>query len=366
MKTVTCSNCGAKYRLENWESSDNFECTACAGNLVDNEILVNANEEVPNGRKSHNNDVVSCQDCGLKHVIEKNENINDFKCSSCGGDLYYIHNNLDTFDSDNKQENVIYTKKTPISQDKNEISPSKSALLLANSEEEQSINIKNNLKEDFLNKINAHYNDGSNTVTESIEELDSNFEENPDEDIEDIIRRKIQEKEESKSFLSKFSKKSKESYGSKKSKKSKESKKLEELDISKADSFKDESPKDINKDLENVKSKDSAEKDEKDIKLGETDTKTDLEKTISSIKEKSASKEVKKGEENLKSSKTIENGKLINQSTLDDVKDGKPSKTKKTKKNQNGEECLPNPSTKNKHSHNISIVLGLVLIAIGL
>lgn len=33
MKVVVCENCGAKYQIDNDEDVDDYECSVCTGNL---------------------------------------------------------------------------------------------------------------------------------------------------------------------------------------------------------------------------------------------------------------------------------------------------------------------------------------------
>ncbi|MDR0913001.1 MAG: hypothetical protein LBM96_10425 [Methanobrevibacter sp.] len=105
MKVVVCENCGAKYQIEDLESPDYFECTTCAGNIKD-ESSENA-ENVTLSSFSHVSshkdvDLVKCDNCGLKYLLDKNKDIKQYQCSGCDGNLKYVDSKL------NRERNVIY------------------------------------------------------------------------------------------------------------------------------------------------------------------------------------------------------------------------------------------------------------------
>lgn len=98
MKVVCCKNCGAKYQLEDNDDISAFECSSCAGDL---EVIDNySNDEnpskstIPTSQKYEDSYIVQCNDCGLKYKINKNDNILDYECDSCGGPLRYLDDTM--------------------------------------------------------------------------------------------------------------------------------------------------------------------------------------------------------------------------------------------------------------------------------
>ena len=142
MKVVACENCGAKYQIDDNEQVDDYECSVCAGNLKSVEeypskhSLKNQNHSNLY-RDDSDSKIVYCKDCGLKYTLKSNENLKDYECSSCYGDLRYIdeklneaidelpNNNLDKLEENknhgkeqigeekyiNDHEDVIYVEK---------------------------------------------------------------------------------------------------------------------------------------------------------------------------------------------------------------------------------------------------------------
>ncbi|MDR2873333.1 MAG: hypothetical protein LBV42_01075 [Methanobrevibacter sp.] len=95
MKRVSCEYCGARFVLEDYESVNSYECSFCAGNLLEKGESNQINDKHLKTEKNHSNDhVIYCKDCNLKHNIIENEEIEDYKCSSCGGDLSYFNTDL--------------------------------------------------------------------------------------------------------------------------------------------------------------------------------------------------------------------------------------------------------------------------------
>ena len=98
MKVVCCKNCGAKYQLDDDDDISAFECSSCAGDL---EVIGNySNDEesskstILTSQKYEDSYIVQCGYCGLKYKINKNDNILDYECDSCGGALRYLDEEL--------------------------------------------------------------------------------------------------------------------------------------------------------------------------------------------------------------------------------------------------------------------------------
>ncbi|MDR3222963.1 MAG: zinc-ribbon domain-containing protein, partial [Methanobrevibacter sp.] len=93
MKIVVCEHCGAKFRLEDNEFPYNFECSVCAGNLVDENGSNQSLDPWYLKSEKDNSDtyVVKCKNCGLRYVLNSNEKVNDYQCSICSGDLTYFN-----------------------------------------------------------------------------------------------------------------------------------------------------------------------------------------------------------------------------------------------------------------------------------
>jgi len=102
MKVVACEKCGAKYQIDNEETVDNYECSVCAGNLNEIEeypstyssINQNHGNNLYESPYDPNSQIVYCENCGLKHTIDKREYSEDYECSSCFGNLRYIDEDL--------------------------------------------------------------------------------------------------------------------------------------------------------------------------------------------------------------------------------------------------------------------------------
>ncbi len=112
MKVVCCKKCGAKYQLDDNDDISVFECNSCAGDL---ELCYESssfkfNNSTSNNIKSKNQDIAQCIDCGLKYKINQNENISDYECSSCGGSLKYLNDDLNK----NQENNIKKQNKEKI------------------------------------------------------------------------------------------------------------------------------------------------------------------------------------------------------------------------------------------------------------
>ena len=136
MKVVVCENCGAKYQLNDDDDINAFECSNCSGSLKELESF--SDEEIPkqsDDSSGSDSVLVYCINCGLKFQIEKDDNINDFECASCGGPLDYLSNkseesqesqiSQDSQGSDSYYETVSYVQsdEAPIGSDFDEIVP---------------------------------------------------------------------------------------------------------------------------------------------------------------------------------------------------------------------------------------------------
>ena len=98
MKVVCCKKCGAKYQLDDNDDISAFECSSCAGDLEVIEDYSDDNESskstILTSKKYDSSYIVQCSDCGLKYKINKNDNILDYECDSCGGTLRYLDEDL--------------------------------------------------------------------------------------------------------------------------------------------------------------------------------------------------------------------------------------------------------------------------------
>ena len=108
MKIVVCKNCGAKYQLDDSEDISAFECSICTGSLEKLEDNINgASQNIDsNGNFKSDSVIVCCRNCGLKFKLDKNENIDDFECVSCGGSLIYLDDDLNKiYSMDSSEDN---------------------------------------------------------------------------------------------------------------------------------------------------------------------------------------------------------------------------------------------------------------------
>lgn len=91
MKVVTCQKCGEKYQLNDEDDVNDYECNICTGDLIEETTT-----HTKNTKKSSNPDfkIVYCEECGLKYQLSLNDNIEDYECDSCGGNLKFIEEKL--------------------------------------------------------------------------------------------------------------------------------------------------------------------------------------------------------------------------------------------------------------------------------
>ncbi len=101
MKVVSCKKCGAKYQLDDNNNIDAYECSSCTGSLElfenypSSSGSSNVNKNLfKNQDDSQNFELVYCVKCGLKHIFNLDEDITDYKCSSCYSDLQYLDKNF--------------------------------------------------------------------------------------------------------------------------------------------------------------------------------------------------------------------------------------------------------------------------------
>lgn len=110
MKIVVCTNCGAKYNLEDYDDVSSFECSACAGDLKELNPNVDKDSE-EFGELVIDKDpysvIACCQNCGLKFKLGKDEDIRYFECSSCEGPLKYLDDELNEYYGINVANTVV-------------------------------------------------------------------------------------------------------------------------------------------------------------------------------------------------------------------------------------------------------------------
>ncbi|MDR2829952.1 MAG: NERD domain-containing protein [Methanobrevibacter sp.] len=109
MKTVICEHCGAKFSLKDHEFSYNFECSVCAGNLVEEQgYSQNLDSWYLKSEKNISDTyVVKCKNCGLKYVLNSNEETKDYQCSICSGDLIYFDEEEIIPETDNNLDSEV-------------------------------------------------------------------------------------------------------------------------------------------------------------------------------------------------------------------------------------------------------------------
>ncbi|WP_461463424.1 hypothetical protein [Methanobrevibacter sp.] len=99
MKVVVCKHCGTNFQIEDDEDINTYECTICAGDLEYDKNY----STVPSsgGTQRFNTDLlaksynmVQCESCGLRFRLDKTDNILDYECSSCGGQLKFLDEHL--------------------------------------------------------------------------------------------------------------------------------------------------------------------------------------------------------------------------------------------------------------------------------
>ena len=119
MKVVACKKCGAKYQIDDNETVDGYECSACAGSLeeVESYPLVSStmNKRKADDLNSQKADsqIAYCKDCGLKYRLETGENIDDYECSSCYGELRYADDKINRIIEERKLIQKELSKNIP-------------------------------------------------------------------------------------------------------------------------------------------------------------------------------------------------------------------------------------------------------------
>ena len=113
MKVVTCTHCGKKYRLEDYEDIDEYECTVCAGTLSLSEEYETEDKKKTHIFNPYNDNpdinIVECTNCGLRYQLKKNQNIFDYVCTSCDSPLKYLDEDLNNEMNQIVEENIKYT-----------------------------------------------------------------------------------------------------------------------------------------------------------------------------------------------------------------------------------------------------------------
>ena len=99
MKIVVCKNCGTNFQIEDYEDINTYECSICAGDLeYDTNFSTLPSSETTQrfntDRLTKSYYMVQCENCGLKYKLDKTDNILDYECSGCGGELKYLDNAL--------------------------------------------------------------------------------------------------------------------------------------------------------------------------------------------------------------------------------------------------------------------------------
>lgn len=182
MKVVACEKCGAKYQIDNMENVNNYECSVCAGNLIEVEeypSYSSTNQNKSNTLYQNLNDpnllIVYCESCGLKYNLNKNEYPEDYECSSCFGNLRYIDEELN---KDLEKRLSLRPQNSNNNVESNKISNSSSKLesdviypvnkLDINQIEEK---LRNDIKYEFSNNLAQEYNNINNSDGKSGENL---------------------------------------------------------------------------------------------------------------------------------------------------------------------------------------------------
>ncbi|MDR1818979.1 MAG: NERD domain-containing protein [Methanobrevibacter sp.] len=159
MKIVTCEHCGAKFSLKDHEFPYNFECSVCAGNLME-ENGSNPNLDhwyLKSEKNSSNTYVVKCKNCGLKYALNSNEKTNDYQCSICNGDLTYFNEEEEIFPEINDHLNVEHDPEIVDNFD-TMISTDNMINGQSDVEEIEHNEIKNDFKEAFIGNLDEDLN----------------------------------------------------------------------------------------------------------------------------------------------------------------------------------------------------------------
>ena len=115
MKIVYCTNCGTKYQLNDEDNINEYECTVCTGSLTH---LHKENEDItepPLIEKIPEN-IVYCIKCQLRYQLDPNEDIKQYKCTKCDGNLRYLNEekNKQELQKEIQKETKTPTTTTPV------------------------------------------------------------------------------------------------------------------------------------------------------------------------------------------------------------------------------------------------------------
>ncbi|KZX09872.1 NERD domain-containing protein [Methanobrevibacter filiformis] len=404
MKIVSCENCGARYQLENNESTNDYECSVCSGKLIEEKQAIGGNStEVMSEKKHNQSNTVYCQSCKMKFALNSNDNISDFECSNCGGELTYlnpivgnskisnysnnygddiVYDDIDSFrDSDSFDENeggidTVESNSLQNSINSSSISPDK---IIESSEKIQEskalASIKNKFMSDFgKDKPIIKFNDSN---TEDIP-LDADLDNEPNEDLGNLDNLETTTNVASvdmgntQSNVKVVPSTIDESISKNDSLGIDDSKLKEESTIKDSSKFKNESIAKENSKLkeESVVKEDSKLKEESTIKDSSKFKDESIAKEDSKFKDESIAKEDSKFKEesafgdgsNLKDDPVSLN-EVKSSSAVDVVveNDKLVSPDNITKKQD-----ISNPHTKKSSTHNLFLGSGVIIILIGL
>ncbi|MGL4669465.1 MAG: hypothetical protein ACRCVG_02550 [Methanobacteriaceae archaeon] len=124
MKVVFCKKCNAKYQLDDEDDISDYECTICDGGLeLDEEYNISDSNAKSNSsanifsKSKDKYDIVYCKDCGLKYRIGKSENVSNYECDICDGELSYVDENLNLLVNINGNSEIIVNENYDNNQD---------------------------------------------------------------------------------------------------------------------------------------------------------------------------------------------------------------------------------------------------------
>jgi len=363
MKVVSCKNCGAKYQLDDEDDVRDYECSVCARDLEFLESYPSdSSKKNVSAPKDDSNDLalVYCTSCGLKYRLDHNDNINDFECSSCYGNLRYadeepskgiddLRNQIDEHTVENESATSPKNNKEPTEDEVkvSNISTEISATNIIASETLEESKLRESLKGEFLNNVDK-------------------------EDVEEKIPVASKSKDDE---VEKTSKSKDSNIGSK-----------------------DLPPKEINKDKKDSFKKTASDNENKEY-LKKTTIENRAKEVINKIilkTKKDPKKAFLKNKDNIKDEKSSEMEKThdkrksikkeSSQKTKKDkiptqdktlIKNKTPAKDKTTKtsekssssdnksKDDNNREIVSNPKIKGRAYHDLFIEIGLVIALVG-
>ncbi|MCL2116020.1 MAG: NERD domain-containing protein [Methanobrevibacter sp.] len=391
MKVVSCRNCGAKYQLNDNENVREYECSACAGDLefLEGYPSISSKKSTSTPKDDLNDsELAYCTNCGLKYRLDCKEDINDYECSSCYGDLRYTNEeyNKELDYSRNQVEDNTSENELATSSDKEEVpnisAENQGVANIAASETQKESKLRESLKGEFLNNVDKKYaEEKASVATKSSYEKVEKVPKSEDIDVDsknikflkktnktDLKKSAIKNKEketkkpdekETKDKNKQETKKPTEKKPKKQETKDKTKQETKKTDKQKTkDKTKQETKKPDEKETKKPDKQETKDKTKQETKKSdEKETKIDVKKSFKMKKKDEKKTAEKKSTQKIQKEETSAKDKSAENSKKSSIPD-KKSKTDKR-------DLVVNPKIKNKRYHDFFIEIGLIIVLVG-